>query len=113
MADLSKLGVEAVPKAHEPRFQHLLEAHHSLGVAPKIGETRWYVASLDPQWVARASFSAAALKCRARGSAGTWAANTVTCRAFSTIRGFCCDARSQMWDHGCCRCWKKPRLAAM
>ncbi len=66
LADLSKLCIEVVPKAHEPRFRHLLEAHHNLGVVPKIGEARWYAASLAAEWVALASFSAAALKCRAR-----------------------------------------------
>ena len=66
MADLSTLSVEAVPKAHEPRFRHLLEAHHYLGVAPTIGEPRWYVVRLEAAWVALVSFSAAALKCRAR-----------------------------------------------
>ena len=65
MVALSTLCVQAVPKAQEPRFRQLLEAHHYLGVAPKMGEPRWYAASLDAEWVALASFSAAALKCRA------------------------------------------------
>ncbi len=40
------------------------------------------------------------------GSAGTGATNSVACRAFSTIHGFCCYALTPIWAHGCCRCWK-------
>lgn len=43
-----------------------MQAHHYLGALPKIGETRWYVASWHHQWVALLSFSAAALKCAVR-----------------------------------------------
>jgi len=37
-----------------------------LGALPKIGETLWYVATYETQWVALLNFSAAALKCAAR-----------------------------------------------
>lgn len=44
----------------------LMEAHHYLGALPKIGETIWYIATLNDEWVALLSFSSAALKCAVR-----------------------------------------------
>jgi hypothetical protein len=35
-------------------------------VLPKIGQTPWYAVTWEDQWLALLSFSAAALKCRAR-----------------------------------------------
>lgn len=55
-----------VGRPEEARFQKLLDEHHYLGALPKIGETLWYVATYDGEWVALISFSAAALKCGAR-----------------------------------------------
>jgi hypothetical protein len=43
-----------------------MQAHHYLGALPKIGNTLWYVATWEAQWLALLSFSAAALKCSAR-----------------------------------------------
>ncbi len=43
-----------------------MQAHHYLGALPKIGNTIWYVATIDNHTVALLSFSAAALKCSAR-----------------------------------------------
>jgi len=43
-----------------------MDEHHYLGALPKIGETLWYVAESNGQWAALLSFSAAALKCKAR-----------------------------------------------
>ena len=43
-----------------------MQAHHYLGALPKIGNTLWYVATWEEEWLALVSFSAAALKCRAR-----------------------------------------------
>lgn len=43
-----------------------MQAHHYLGWTRKFGQTLWYVASWRGQWLALLSFSAAALKCRAR-----------------------------------------------
>lgn len=56
------------PVAHEeePRFKALLDAHHDLGAAAKIGHTLWYVASWRDQWLALLVLSAAAWKCAAR-----------------------------------------------
>lgn len=43
-----------------------MQAHHYLGALPKIGNTAWYVARWEAQWVALLSFSACALKCSVR-----------------------------------------------
>lgn len=43
-----------------------MQTHHYLGALPKIGNTLWYVATWENQWLALLSFSVAALKCRAR-----------------------------------------------
>lgn len=43
-----------------------MQAHHYLGSLPKIGNTLWYVASTEGQWLSLLSFSAPALKCAAR-----------------------------------------------
>ncbi|NNF96220.1 MAG: DUF4338 domain-containing protein [Halobacteria archaeon] len=43
-----------------------MQSHHYLGALPKIGNTLWYVASREDEWLALLSFSAAALKCGAR-----------------------------------------------
>ena len=43
-----------------------MQAHHYLGALPKIGNTIWYVATVQDQWLALLSFSAAALRCAAR-----------------------------------------------
>jgi len=46
-----------------------MQAHHYLGALPKIGNTIWYVASFQDQWLALLGFSAPALRCAARD---TW-----------------------------------------
>lgn len=43
-----------------------MQSHHYLGSLPKIGNTVWYVATWEGEWLALLSFSAAALKCGAR-----------------------------------------------
>ena len=43
-----------------------MQTHHYLGSLPKIGNTVWYIAHWNDEWVALLSFSAAALKCGAR-----------------------------------------------
>lgn len=58
--------VRPVYAPEEPDFQRLLNAHHYLGALPKIGNTLWYVAIREGEWLALLSFSAAALKCSAR-----------------------------------------------
>ncbi len=43
-----------------------MQSNHYLGALPKIGNTLWYVAVCQGQWLALLSFSACALKCAAR-----------------------------------------------
>lgn len=62
----SLLKVELVPASQESIFQDLMQTHHYLGSLPKIGNTLWYVATVQGQWLALLSFSAPALKCSAR-----------------------------------------------
>jgi len=58
----SSLKVEPVHPSRERIFQELMQTHHYLGELPKIGNTIWYVATRENQWLALLSFSAAALK---------------------------------------------------
>ncbi|MDP1786521.1 Druantia anti-phage system protein DruA, partial [Nitrosomonas sp.] len=62
----SSLQVAPVHPSQERNFQDLMQAHHYLGALPKIGNTIWYVATAEDQWLALLSFSAPALKCSAR-----------------------------------------------
>lgn len=52
--------------SEERTFKRLMQTHHYLGFLPKIGNTIWYVAVADSQWLALLSFSAPALNCAAR-----------------------------------------------
>jgi hypothetical protein len=61
-----RLKVEPVQASQEGVFQQLTQNHHYLGSLPKIGHMIRYVATLEDQWLALLSFSAAALKCSAR-----------------------------------------------
>jgi hypothetical protein len=63
---LRDLRVRPIQPAEASRFHQLLQTHHYLGALPKIGETLWYVATWQTEWVALLSFSAAAWKCAAR-----------------------------------------------
>ena len=63
---LNQVSVRPILKQEESKYLQLLEKHHYLGAIPKIGETLWYVAIYQDQWIALISFSAAALKCSAR-----------------------------------------------
>jgi len=65
--NVNQVIVRPVQSSEEYLFQELMQAHHYLGSLPKIGNTLWY-AAIAPQgeWLALLSFSAAALKYRAR-----------------------------------------------
>jgi len=63
---LNEIQVRRVERGEEASFQGLMRAHHYLGCLPKIGETIWYVATWNGEWLALASFSAAAWKCAVR-----------------------------------------------
>lgn len=64
--NLWEIVVRPVRTSEEQRYQELMQEHHYLGSLPKIGETLWYVASWQNEWVALLGFSAAAWKCAAR-----------------------------------------------
>ncbi len=63
---LQKIIVRPVGRSEEPIFQELMRTHHYLGALPKIGNTLWYVATYQNDWLALLVFSAAALKCSVR-----------------------------------------------
>ena len=63
---LADIRVRRVERREEARYQALMAEHHYLGALPKIGETLWYVATWQDQWVAQISMSGAALKCGVR-----------------------------------------------
>jgi len=63
---LSQVIVRPVNRAEELQFQELMQTYHYLGFLPKIGNTIWYVATNNDEWVALMSYSAAALKCGVR-----------------------------------------------
>ena len=66
MLNLQEVAVRPVFSFEDLRFQKLMAEHHYLGALPKIGETIWYIATWQENWVALITFSAAAWKCGAR-----------------------------------------------
>lgn len=63
---LSEIRVRRVGRGEEERYQEQMARHHYLGGLAKIGETAWYVATWQEQWVAQLTLSASALKCGVR-----------------------------------------------
>jgi hypothetical protein len=63
---LQEVIVRPAHASEESRFQQWMQSSHYLGALPKIGNTLWYVATWEDEWLALLSFSAAALKCGAR-----------------------------------------------
>ncbi len=61
-----QLAVRPILKQEEKKYLQLMDAHHYLGAIPRIGESIWYIATVNQQWIALISFSAAVLKCEAR-----------------------------------------------
>jgi hypothetical protein len=72
--NLSQISVRLVQPEEESRFRELMEKHHYLGHAHKVGETLWYVGLWQEHWVALLGFSSAALKCSARDNHIGWQA---------------------------------------
>ena len=64
--NLQEIVVRPVRPFEEPHYREQMQKHHYLGFLPKIGETLWYLASWQNEWVALLSFSAPAWKCAAR-----------------------------------------------
>jgi len=69
---LQEIIVRPVCVHEESFFQEYMESQHYLGSLPKIGNTFWYVALFEGEWVALLSFSAAALKCAVRDAWIGW-----------------------------------------
>lgn len=63
---LSEVVLRTVHHDEESQFNALMQSYHYLGSLPKIGNTIWYVATHNDEWLALLSYSAAALKCGAR-----------------------------------------------
>ena len=59
--NLPELATEPVKRADEARFLALMRQHHYLGAPHKIGESAFYTAVDQGEWVALSSFYAAAL----------------------------------------------------
>ena len=72
MVALSEGVVDLVAAQDEARFRALMQAHHSLGALPGIGETGRYVAHHRGRWLALVVCSAPALKCAARNRWNGW-----------------------------------------
>lgn len=66
MLKLDQVHLHVAERGEESRHRGLMAEHHYLGYLPKIGQTLWYVATYDDQWIALLTFSAAAWKCRVR-----------------------------------------------
>jgi len=77
---LKRVTVRPMLDAEKPRFDMLLKTKHYLGSARMAGQTLRYVAELDGEWVAIASFSAAALHLKAREKWIGWSARQRTRR---------------------------------
>lgn len=63
---LAQVRVRLIEPGEVSRYRAQMAQHHYLGDLAKIGETLWYVATWQDQWIALLSFSGAALKCAVR-----------------------------------------------
>ena len=50
--DLSALQIVPIKRHEEAQSKTLMDRHHYPGAPPKIGESAFYAAALDGQWVA-------------------------------------------------------------
>lgn len=64
--------VRPVRAEERARWRQLMNAHHYLGFRPIVGESLWYVATVEERWVALLAWAAAALKCGARDAWIGW-----------------------------------------
>ena len=54
------------------RWRALMNAHHYLGFRPIVGQSLWYVATVEDHWVALLAWGSAALKCGPRDAWIGW-----------------------------------------
>ena len=66
------LIVRPVRSEERGRWRQLMQAHHYLGFRPIVGESLWYVATCQEEWVALLGWGAAALKCGPRDAWIGW-----------------------------------------
>src|SRR5579875_1376916 len=71
---VQKVTVRPVRREELPRWRSLVRTYHYLGLRQLVGETMFYVAEVDGQWVALLGWSAAALKVSARDQWIGWSA---------------------------------------
>lgn len=64
--------VRLVRLQERARWRQLMDAHHYLGLRPIVGESLWYVATCNEQWMALLAWAAAALKCGPRDAWIGW-----------------------------------------
>jgi hypothetical protein len=61
-----ELAVRLVRREERARWRELMRKHHYLGFQHIVGESLWYVATAEEDWVALLGWGAAALKCGPR-----------------------------------------------
>ena len=67
----SNTAAQIVVRPVRPEERARGQAHHYLGFRPIVGQSLWYVATLQDQWVAVLGWGAAALKCGPRDALGS------------------------------------------
>src|ERR1700739_4511110 len=60
------LAVRLVRQEERARWRELMRRHHYLGLQHIVGESLWYVATSQDEWVGLIGWGAAALKCGVR-----------------------------------------------
>jgi Domain of unknown function (DUF4338)/DDE_Tnp_1-associated/Transposase DDE domain len=69
---LSDIVVRPVRSEERARWRQLMRVHHYLGLRAIVGQSLWYVALFQHQWVALLGWGAAALKCSPRDAWIGW-----------------------------------------
>ena len=63
---MGQLRVRLVRQEERTRWRELMRKHHYLGLQHIVGESLWYVATAEEEWVALIGWGAAALQCGVR-----------------------------------------------
>ncbi|HEV2717791.1 MAG TPA: ISAs1 family transposase [Terriglobales bacterium] len=69
---LDGIVVRPVRCEERARWRHLMRTHHYLGLRSIVGQSLWYVALFQEQWLALLGWGAAALKCAPRDAWIGW-----------------------------------------
>ena len=64
--NVTEIRLHLAANSDHPRFQALMNIHHYLGSRQPAGESLYYIATYQDEWIALLSFSSASLKCAAR-----------------------------------------------